>query len=91
MERMSHADQHRDYPAGTVVIAADGEVLGTVRAVYPHFLLVAQDNTDHADLEVPPHALGSYDGTRLRLTVNRQALSAVDDDETVARRGEERA
>jgi hypothetical protein len=86
MERMSHADQHREYPAGTVVIAADGEVLGKIRTVYPHFLLVAQDDTAHADLEVPPHALGRYDGTRLQLTVNRQALSVVDDEETAARR-----
>lgn len=86
MERMSHADQHRDYPAGTAVIALDGTLLGTVRNVHPHFLLVAQENDAHADLEVPPHALARYDGERLYLTVNREALSVVDDEETAARR-----
>jgi hypothetical protein len=86
MERMSHADQHRDYPAGTEVIALNGALLGTVREVYPHFLLVTQAGDDHLDLEVPPHAIARYDGERLYLTVNREALSAVDDDVTAERR-----
>jgi hypothetical protein len=86
MERMSHAGQHRQFPAGTVVVAANGERLGVVREVHPHYLLVASDGAAHADLEVPPHAIGTYDGERLYLTVNREALSAVDDEESAARR-----
>lgn len=86
MEHMSHADQHRDYPAGTAVVALNGALLGTVREVFPHFLLVAQADDEHADLEVPPHAIARYDGDRLFLTVNREALSAVDDEETAERR-----
>ena len=86
MERISHADQHRDFPTGTEVIALNGALLGTVREVFPHFLLVAEAGDEHADLEVPPHAIARYDGERLYLTVNREALSAVDDEETAARR-----
>lgn len=86
MEHMSHADQHRDYPAGTTVIALNGALLGTVREVFPHFVLVAQAGDEHTDLEVPPHAIARYDGAQLYLTVNREALSAVDDEETAERR-----
>ena len=83
---MSHADQHRKFPPGTVVIALDGQRLGTVRAIYDHFMLVSQDGTEHADLEVPPHAVARFDGDRLYLTVNREALTVVDDAESAGRR-----
>lgn len=53
--------------------------MGTIRTVYPHFVLVSQDDNPHSDLEVPPHAIVSYDGERLHLSVNRRALSVVDD------------
>ena len=82
MERMNHSDQHRAFPPGTIVIAADGEQLGSIRVVHEHYLLVSQDNNPHADLEVPPHAIASFDGKRLHLTVNRRALSVVDVEET---------
>lgn len=86
MERMDHAQQHQDYPAGTVVVALDGQPLGTVRTVYAHFLLVDQGQTQHADLEVPPHAIARFENGTLYLTVNREALSGVDDEESAARR-----
>ena len=78
MEHMSHEDQHRRYPAGTTVIAANGERLGVIRNVYPHFFLVSQENHPDVDLEVPTHAIVSYDGQRLYLSVNRHALTIVD-------------
>jgi hypothetical protein len=86
MERMSHAEQHRKFPPGTVVVSADGRRLGTVRTVYDHYFLVSQDGTQHADLEVPPHAVARFDGERIYLTVNREALSVVDDEEAASRR-----
>jgi hypothetical protein len=75
---MSHRDQHRHYPAGTPVFALNGERLGIIRTVYPHILLVEQEGT--------PHAIAAYDGDRLQLTVNREALSVVDDEEAASRR-----
>jgi hypothetical protein len=86
MERMNHADQHLNYPPGTAVIALDGTPLGTVRTIYAHFLLVDQGKAQHADLEVPPHSISRYEGGRLYLTVNREALSSVDDEEAASRR-----
>jgi hypothetical protein len=86
MEPMTHGDQHRQYPEGTPVFARNGERLGTIRTVHPHVLLVAQDGTPHADLEVPTHAIAAYSEGQLHLTVNRQALSAVDDEESASRR-----
>ncbi len=81
-EHMSHADQHRRYPNGTVVVAEDGEVLGKIEDVFPHFFLVRDDEARHTDLQVPTHAIARYDGERLYLLVNREALSVVDDEET---------
>ena len=86
MERMSHQEQHRRFPPGTPVIALNGERLGTVRTVYDHFFLVEQDGNPHADLEVPPHSVARFDGERIYLTVNREALSVVDDEEAASRR-----
>ncbi len=86
MERLSHEEQHRKFQPGTVVVALDGQRLGTVRTVYDHFFLVSQDGNPHADLEVPPHAIASFDGERIQLSVNREALSVVDDEESAGRR-----
>ncbi|HUZ69623.1 MAG TPA: hypothetical protein VMU65_07910 [Candidatus Saccharimonadales bacterium] len=86
MERMGHADQHRHYPEGTPVFALNGERLGRIRTVYSHLLLVEQDGTPHANLEVPTHAIATYDDGQLHLSVNREALSVVDDEESAARR-----
>ena len=47
---------------------------------------VGQDGSPHADLDVPPHAVARFDGERLYLTVNREALSVVDDEESASRR-----
>jgi hypothetical protein len=85
MDRMSHADQHRPYPPGTTVVAENGESLGVIRAFYAHYVLVRQLNRPHVDLEVPTHAIAPYDGERLVLIVNREALSEVDVEESAAR------
>jgi len=85
MERMSHAAQHANYPVGTVVIAENGEELGTIDTVHTHFFLVHDEIAEHRDLQVPTHAIASYDGERLYLSVNREALSVVDDEETAER------
>ena len=86
MERISHEEQHQRFPAGTEVIALDGQRLGTVRAVFDHYFLVSQDRNPHADLDVPPHAVARYDGGRIYLSVNREALSVVDVEEAAGRR-----
>ena len=78
MDSISHAEQHREFPTGTPVVALDGETLGKVREVYDHFILVQQDDNPNVDLEVPPHAIVRFDGERLHLGVNRRALSVVD-------------
>jgi hypothetical protein len=86
MKPISHAEQHQKFPAGTVVFALDGERLGTVRDVYDHFFRVKQDGDDLGDLEVPPHAVASFDGEKIQLSVNRRALTIVDDTESALRR-----
>jgi hypothetical protein len=48
----------RDIPIGTPMRAFDGSVLGSVREVHPHYLLVGQEGEhSHRDLEVPVHAI----------------------------------
>ena len=69
-------------PVGTPVIARNGELLGTVREVHAHYVLVDQA-AEHNDLEVPVHALvGLVDG-RLQIAINREAVTEVDHEETV--------
>jgi hypothetical protein len=74
----------RDIPIGTQVIAFNGSVLGRVREVHPHYLLVGQEG-QHGDFEVPVHAIqGLVDG-KLQVSVNLEALTPVDDEETAHR------
>ena len=69
-------------PVGTVVIAFNGEALGTVREAYPHYFLVDQPG-EHDDLTVPAHAVLSFEDGIVRISLNRQAASEVDHEETV--------
>jgi hypothetical protein len=77
-----------DIPVGMPVIAFDGSQLGTIREVYPHYLLVGHEG-QHTDLEVPVHAIVGVENGALRVSVNRGAVSEVDDEETAHRMGQE--
>lgn len=78
---------HQDIPVGTPVVALNGEMLGKVREVHSHYLLVDQEGR-HDDLDVPVRAIaGLVDGV-LQLTVDRSALTEVDHEETVHRERE---
>lgn len=74
----SAGNRHDHYPTGTPVITADGHAIGTLRAAYPHFVLVAEADGEH-DLEVPGHAIDRLDDGTLHLSVNREALSELRD------------
>jgi hypothetical protein len=74
---------------GTPVIAYNGDLLGTVREVHPHYLLVHEEG-QHGDLEVPVHAIQGFEDGKLRVSVNRGAVSEVDDEETAHRTEEGR-
>jgi hypothetical protein len=70
------------------VRAFNGSLLGTVREVHPHYLLVGQEG-EHSDLEVPVHAIRGFTEGRLEVSVNRGAVTEVDDVEPVHRMGQE--
>ena len=72
---------------GTPVRAFDGSLLGYVRDIHPHFLLVGQEG-EHTSLEVPVHAIRGYVEGALQVSVNREAVTEVDDVETSHRLGE---
>jgi hypothetical protein len=78
----------RAIPIGMPVTAFDGSLLGYVREVHPHYLLVGEEG-QHADLEVPVHAIRGVSEGRLQVSVNREAVTAVDDVETAHRLGQE--
>jgi hypothetical protein len=75
-------------PLGAPVTGFDGALLGYVREVHPHYLLVGQEG-QHKDLEVPVHAIRGFSDGRLQVSVTREATTAVDDVETAHRMGEE--
>jgi hypothetical protein len=66
---------------GTRVIGFNGEPLGEVHEVHPHYLLVGSAG-EHTDLEVPTQSiLGLRDGA-LHVHVTRESASVVDEQET---------
>ena len=73
-----------DIPIGTPVVALDGAILGQVRETHPHYLLVGEVG-QHNDLEIPVHAIRSFAGGKIHVSVNRGAVSEVDDVETAHR------
>src|SRR5262245_30374094 len=75
---------------GTPVIAYNGDHLGEVRDVHPHFILVHQEG-EHGDFEVPVHAITSFEDGKLHVSVNRWSVNAVDDEETFHQHDEESA
>jgi hypothetical protein len=78
----------RDIPIGIPVRAFDGTLLGNVHEVHPHYLLVGQEG-EHADLEVPVHAILGFEEGQLQVSVNRESVTEVDDVETAHRMGSE--
>jgi hypothetical protein len=78
----------RDIPVGTPVLGFNGAPLGFVREVHPHYILVGQDG-EHADLEVPVHAILRFAEGQLQVSVNRDSVTEVDDIETAHRLGQE--
>jgi hypothetical protein len=74
-------------PVGTTVVGYGGAVLGTVREVHPHFLLVGREG-EHEDLDVPVHAIVGFEHGTLQVSVNRESTTLVDDVETAHRLNE---
>ena len=77
-----------DIPVGTPVVGFNGTLLGTVREVHPHYILVEQDG-EHADLEVQVQAILGFTDGLLQVSVNRDSVTEVDDVETAHRLGQE--
>ena len=78
----------RDIPIGMPVRGYNGTLLGYVREVHPHYLLVGQEG-EHEDLEVPVHAILGVSEGQLQVSVNRESVTLVDNVETTHRQGEE--
>lgn len=74
-------------PIGTTVVGYGGAVLGTVREVHPHYLLVGREG-EHEDLDVPVHAIVGFEHGTLQVSVTRESTTAVDDVETAHRLNE---
>ena len=81
-----HGTHH--IPVGTPVIGHDSTLLGQVREVHPHYLLVGREG-QHTDLEVPVHAIVEFDSGVLRVSITRGSATSVDDVETAHRLNEE--
>ncbi len=83
------SDPHgvQNIPVGTPVVGYDGKTLGTVREVYPHFLLVGREDV-HGDLEVPEHAIRGFANGTLEVSVTRESVTEVDDEESAHRLNE---
>lgn len=68
-------------PLGTPVRGFNGTIIGVVRDVHAHFLLVGNEG-EHASLEVPVHSIIGFENGVLQVHVNRESATEVDDVET---------
>jgi hypothetical protein len=66
---------------GTPVIGFNGQPLGTVHEVHPHYLLVGTEG-EHTDLEVPAQSIIAFRDGALHVHVTRESSSVVDEQET---------
>ncbi len=64
-------------PTGVPVIDIEGEPVGTIRAVYPHYIAVEQDGIPPTAHRVPPRAVAGFDGAKVTLNVGRDALDEM--------------
>jgi hypothetical protein len=88
---MSDSADQTTVTVGASVVALDGTVLGDVREIHPHYILVGEQDDPHFDLDVPVRAIARVEGNKVHLKVNRSALTEVDDTESANRRlGQER-
>ncbi|MEJ7901238.1 MAG: hypothetical protein WKF63_05285 [Thermomicrobiales bacterium] len=77
----------RTIPIGSPVVGYGGTVLGHVREVHPHYILVGEDG-QHSDLDIPVHAIVGFEDGTLQVSVNRESTTQVDDVETAHRLNE---
>ncbi len=78
---MSDPHGARSIPVGTPVRGFDGTLLGYVREAHPHYLVVGEGG-EPEDVQVPVHAILSFEGGELRVSVTPGAVTEVDDLET---------
>ena len=77
-----------EIPIGMPVRGFSGGLLGYVREVHPHYILVGQEGK-HDDLDVPVHSITGVSNGELHVSVNLEAVTEVDNVETAHRMGEE--
>lgn len=77
-----------EIPIGTSVRGYNGGLLGYVREVHPHYILVGQEG-QHEDLNVPVHSIKGVSDGELHVSVTRESVTEVDDVETAHRMGQE--
>ena len=82
------SDNHADRSLAGIV--RTGGIGPRHREIHPHYLLVGQQGEhSHKDLEVPVHVIRGFTEGYLQASVNRGAVTEVDDVETAHRMGEE--
>jgi hypothetical protein len=75
---MGGEDERARIAVGAEVVALNGETVGTIHTVRPHYLMVEGDDEDGpVDYEVPMHAVVGAEGGRIQLSVNLEALNEV--------------
>ena len=68
-------------PVGTPVAGYNGQSLGQVHEVHPHYILVGREG-EHTDLNIPVHAITGFTDGVLRVSINADSASQVDEQET---------
>lgn len=75
----------RDYlPTGAAVVDATGERIGTIRAVYPHYVAVAEHGNPPTGFRVPFRAIRAVADDTVRLSVPAAVLDRMTPEELAA-------
>ena len=82
---MGRRVEHGDVPVGATVVAANGQPIGNVREVHPHYLVIEREFSS-ADLDIPLHAVVGIEEGSVRLSVNLEALTELPAEEQTAGR-----
>ncbi|MCC6313211.1 MAG: hypothetical protein IT337_04300 [Thermomicrobiales bacterium] len=71
-------------PAGVAVVDTDGDLVGAIHAVYPHYIAIVAEGDPPTAYRAPFRAVFSFDGSTVTLRVQKDALDPMTPAEVTA-------
>ena len=81
---MQAGNAANDVPVGTPVVDLDGEPVGRIVTVYPHYVMVERHGEHPSAFRVPIGTIARVEGGRARLSIRASALDLMTPEESTA-------